>query len=367
LLEFFPVSKLVMNPKAFSTHPDFGVDIALTARCLLSCRYCTVVKEPTPELAPGQWKKIILSLAKLRTIGSVSLEGGEPFLYEDLDSVLESSLQLSRAVKIVTSGTLPCQLPDSLVLSSHFHFEISLDGPAPIHNFLRARSYPQALNFLMDCLRRGIRVRFRSVISRHNLPFYENWLLEMDRSLEEVPEKIGFFFDVIIAPRPLFGVGGFVGRAAIREYPVDNLIPSPFEIGTLFRKIKGRTFRNLEFLQEEPLRGCQAARCLSLSFDPAGIYSYCCESPNGFGSILDHAAETCLSFLEEFGQNSPCRDCPHFANRTCMGCWTGQKCGLVGHWGFAGCRELLSCTVQGIYSLDQEKKRVLSGSKGAEI
>ena len=80
---------------------------------------------------------------------------------------------------------------------------------------------------MMDCIRRRIRVRFRTVISRHNLSFYETWVAEMDRRMEGVEEKIGFFFDTLIAPLPLLNAGGFMKRAAMREYPVIGLIPSP--------------------------------------------------------------------------------------------------------------------------------------------
>jgi hypothetical protein len=344
----------------YEVQAGLSLDIALTAQCLLRCRYCTVAKDPTRELAADQWQRIMGSIAQIREIQSISLEGGEPLLRKDLASILESSLHQASNVKIVTSGALPCRIPASLLLNPRFHFEVSLDGPAPIHDFLRDRSYHQALDFMMDCIRRRIRVRFRTVISRYNLSFYETWVAEMDRRVEGVEGKIGFFFDTLIAPLPLLNVGGFVKRAAMREYPVAGLIPSPFEIGALFGRIKERPLRNLEFIQEEPLRGCQAGKFLSLSFDPTGAYSYCCESPNGSGSILDHSAETCLAYLEKFAHDHPCRACPHFANHICLGCWTGQKCGMVGHWGFAACRDLLSSIDRGTRRLEVERKRFVS-------
>lgn len=322
-----------------------SLDIALTSRCPLSCRYCTVEKAPTRELTLRNWNEVIRSIAGLKSIELISLEGGEPFLREDLPEILASALRHARRVKIVTGGSVPSRLPDSLVFDPRFYFEVSLDGPAPIHNFLRDQSYPQAFHFLRDCLRAGIRVRFRTVISRHNLPFYETWLEELDRSLERGEEEIGFFFDTIIAPRALCGQGGSRRRASVRDFPADLLVPFPLEIQDLFRRIKSRTFRNLRFLQNEPVRGCQAGESPSISFDPAGIYSFCCESPNGIGSILDHSPEACLSFLNHAFQNLSCRTCPCYADEICLGCWTGQKCGMVGHWGFTDCREFVAAMV----------------------
>jgi sulfatase maturation enzyme AslB (radical SAM superfamily) len=319
-----------------------SLDIALTSRCPLSCRYCTVEKTATRELRSGQWEEIIGSIAGLRTIESISLEGGEPFSREDLAQILASAMHHARRVKIVTGGVVPSRLPDSLVYDPRFSFEVSLDGPPSIHNFLRDQSFDQAFRFLKECLRTGVRVRFRTVVSRHNLMYYEPWLEELDRSLEGGKEKIGFFFDTIIAPAALCGQGGSIRRVPLRDFPARILVPSPLEIRSLFGRIKERTFRRLCFLQDEPLRGCRAVESPCLSFDPAGVYSFCCESPNGFGSILDQSPEACLSLLDHAYQSLPCGACAGYGEKICSGCWTGQKCGMVGHWGFTHCRELMN-------------------------
>ena len=340
-----------------------SLDIALTSRCPLSCRYCTVEKAPSKELSSKQWDKIIGSIAGLKTIESISLEGGEPFLRGDLNEILASALCHARQVKIVTSGAIPCRLPDSLLFDPRFCFEVSLDGPASIHNFLRDQSHARAFHFLGACLRSGIQIRFRSVISRYNLPFYETWLGELDRSLERGREKIGFFFDTIIAPRALSGQGGSMPRAPVRDFPASLLVPSPLEIRDLFRRIKSRAFINLRFLQNEPVRGCQAGISPCISFDPSGIYSFCCESPNGLGSIVDRSPEACLALLNKAFQDLPCHACPWYGEETCLGCWTGQKCGMVGHWRAVHCRELVSTMVGGKIPFPSKEKRMFPGER----
>lgn len=360
----------ILIPK-FSSSPrvppdptqSVSLDVALTSRCPLSCRYCTVAKAPTRELTSGQWGKIFRDLAELKIIAAISLEGGEPFVREDLAEILASALHHARQVKIVTGGSVPSRLPGSLVSDPRFHFEVSLDGPAPLHNFLRDQSHAQAFHFLRDGLRAGIRVRFRTVISRHNLPYYETWLGDLDRFFEMGEEKVGFFFDTIIAPRTLGGQGGSLPRASVRDFPADLLVPSPLEIQGLFSRIKSRTFRNLRFLQNEPLRGCRAAESPSLSFDPAGIYSFCCESPNGMGSILDHAPAVCLSLLDQAFQGLPCRICSCYGEEVCLGCWTGQKCGMVGYWGVTHCRELVNIMVGEELPLASKEKGLFPGGR----
>jgi len=323
-------------------NPRISIDIALTTRCLLSCRYCTVAKKSTPELKAEHWREIIRSLAALRTIDLISLEGGEPFCREDLAPIIETSLQYAHKVKVVTSGSLPCRLPQSLVANPRFSMEVSLDGPVPLHNFLRDGSHSSAWNFLRGCLQRGNRAHFRSVISRHNLLFYEAWLKETDRAFDRLGEKVGFFFDTIIAPLSLSQEGGSMPRAAVRNYPAKGLIPTPIEIWDLFWRVRKQRFASLVFLQDEPIRGCRAARSPFISFDPSGVYSFCCESPKGWGTILEDSPQVILARMDEAGKNLPCRLCPYLRDRLCSGCWTGQKCGLVGHWGFSDCRALVS-------------------------
>jgi hypothetical protein len=164
----------------------------------------------------------------------------------------------------------------------------------------------------------------------------------MDRAFACLGEKVGFFFDTIIAPLPLLGKGGSLNRAPIRQYPAGGLIPRPLDIWNLFWRVKQWRFDGLIFLQDEPFRGCQAARSPVISFDPSGFYSSCCESPKGWGTILRDSPEVILARLDEAVTNLPCRLCPHFSKKLCLGCWTGQKCGLVGHWGYLNCRDLVS-------------------------
>lgn len=67
-------------------HPQKGIalDLALTSRRPLRCRYCSVEKAPYPELPAREGRGIVESLARLRKIELISLEGGEPFLRSDL-------------------------------------------------------------------------------------------------------------------------------------------------------------------------------------------------------------------------------------------------------------------------------------------
>jgi hypothetical protein len=319
-----------------------------------------VEKEPVRELNSRQWESVVESFARLRRVDLVSLEGGEPFLRPDLPKILGACLEFAQKVKIVTSGVVPFHsLPADLLRDPRFFLELSLDGPREIHDFLRDGSWGRAWTFLRAGLERGIQMRLRSVISRHNLSIFEGWLEALDRALDSFGQEVGFSFDTILAPEFLLREGGKLPRLGLRSYPTRGLLPSPREVGHLFRSLKNRTFGNLVLMQTEPLRGCGAARGGFLSFDPAGIFSLCCEAPWGVGSISLVSAQECLSFLDSQIRNRPCAGCPFLRSMMCNGCWTGQKCGMVKYWGAEHCQALLASMTQDFPPSKEEKKLTL--------
>jgi sulfatase maturation enzyme AslB (radical SAM superfamily) len=324
-----------------------ALDIALTSRCPLHCRYCSVERKSQPELSASQWEAVVASFARLRRIELISLEGGEPLVRPDLPYILGACLDAAQAVKIVTSGVVPFHgLPDGILRHPRFCLELSLDGPREVHDFLRDGSWEKSWDFLRAGLERGIQMRLRSVISRHNIPIFEDWLTALDRALEPHGQKVGFSFDTIIAPEALAGEGGELPRQGLRSYPTRGLLPSVSEMWRLYRNLKSRNFSNLVLLQTEPLRGCAPARGGFISFDPGGIFSFCCEAPRGEGSIFDISAKDCLSLRDTQILTRPCKDCPHLSATLCNGCWNGQKCGMVGYWEAENCQALFNSLAQ---------------------
>ncbi len=338
-------------PKVHKENPEplkgIVLDLALTSRCPLRCRYCSVQKIPYPELRAREWIGIVESFARLRPIELISLEGGEPFLRSDLSDILEACLGAARMVKIVSSGVVPLEsLPPNLLHHPRLFLELSLDGPKEVHNFLRDGSWDRALGFFMTGLERHIQIGLRSVISRHNLPFMESWLAHLDGQLGSYGPSVTFSFDTILFPDAMAKEGGTLPRAGVNPYQARGLLPSPWEMWGLFRYLKGWSFSHIRIPQSEPLRGCGFARCGGISFDPAGVFSFCCEAPRGLGWFKRTSAEHCLSLLDTSVRNRPCRGCLHFHEDLCHGCWTGQKCGMVEYWGAGGCQTLHDWMVQ---------------------
>lgn len=319
-----------------------GLDLALTSACPLRCRFCTVAKTPVPELSAADWRRVISDFARLRPVQLISLEGGEPLTRRDLPEILAAALEHAARVKLVTSGAVPASaLPLDLARHPRFTLEVSVDGPSAVHDFLRDGSFQAAWSFIRQALARGIRLRLRSVVSVFNISGLERWLAELDQDLAEGEAEVGYFFDILIAPETLQGLGGALERLGLRRFDSRGLVPSPDRIHALYERLRGQRFQRLRLEQTEPFRGCGTGRLPSISFDPSGIFSFCCEVPLGYGSILETPAAECLHLLDDRMQSMPCRGCAHLRAARCNGCWTGQKCGMVGYWHAPDCIALL--------------------------
>jgi hypothetical protein len=325
-----------------------GLDIALTARCPLNCRFCTVPKADLPELSAAQWHAVIESYRRLCRVEWISLEGGEPMRRADLQRILLDCLAAAGCVKIVTSGAVPLgALPRELVRHPRLTLEVSVDGPKAVHDLLRDGSWNRAWRFIQDADRLGANLRLRSVVSVCNIDRIEGWLKALDRRLTGGAKPIGYRFDTLIAPQSLRSTGGPRERLGLRDCAPDGLVPHPADVWDLYRRLKARRFRRLRFEQNEPFRGCGACRLPSVSFDPCGHFSFCCEAPRGFGSILEIGAPESLRLLEEQLRGMPCPACGHLREGRCNGCFTGQKCGMVGYWNTVDCATLLACDAVG--------------------
>ena len=318
------------------------LDIALTARCPLRCRFCTVEKRPGAELTAAQWCEVMTAVAALRPVRLVSLEGGEPLLRPDLAEIARAGLACADEVKIVTGGSIPFDvLPSELTRSPRLTLEVSVDGPQPIHDELRDGSWEAAWAFIGAARTRGVHLRLRSVLSVVNLHVFEEWLAAVDRRLEEHGAPVGFRFDTLIAPHTLQAMGGPLQRHPLRVYDSRGLLPSPAEVVGLYRRLGRCGFRRLRLEQTEPFRGCGAGRTPLISFDPAGRFSFCCEAPRSFGSALELGAGQIIRLLDSQMAALPCRRCAHLDQNRCDGCWTGRKCGMTTAWGLPDCRALI--------------------------
>ncbi len=133
---------IVCNRAGLLTRPSLA-HLYVTWRCNLRCQSCNVWrKDIYPELPTDEMLKVI---KQLRFLDVVKLTGGEPFLRDDLEVLVEA---VDRHIQpamlhIVSNGSLSdrtAQLAERLG-NPRMHFRISLEGGNVSHNRLRGRTW----------------------------------------------------------------------------------------------------------------------------------------------------------------------------------------------------------------------------------
>lgn len=155
---------VAFRPRAAYIHP--------TQRCNLSCWYCyNKTSRNVPELLIDVWRQILDKLKKVG-VATVYVTGGEPFLREDIGSLLEHAIGTFSAVSVLSNGSM---LTDAFINEQLHRLEnivISLDSiDADEHESNRRGGQHQ---HILDGLRRiklaGLvsKIVIRTVITRQN-------------------------------------------------------------------------------------------------------------------------------------------------------------------------------------------------------
>jgi SynChlorMet cassette radical SAM/SPASM protein ScmE len=112
-----------------------SVDIEITFRCNLRCRYCYFFDNPDSgygDLPAGEWLKFIEELGRC-SVMTVCLLGGEPFIRNDLPQIIEGIVRNRMRFSILTNGGL---VDDNIAAflkktGRCDSIQVSVDGSAP--------------------------------------------------------------------------------------------------------------------------------------------------------------------------------------------------------------------------------------------
>ncbi len=145
---------LPLNRKPKRVYDSDLMILFLTNKCNLSCSACFYRENlnKTKDMDFEQIESIATSSGKVKY---TLLTGGEPFLRDDLDKIIELFIQKGN-IGINTNGYYPIKIHDILrkVLSKKTHYDltvsISIDGFEETHNNMRKNphSYQRALDTL---------------------------------------------------------------------------------------------------------------------------------------------------------------------------------------------------------------------------
>lgn len=187
-----------------------------TLRCNLACAHCYSSSSPARS-EDVNLTELSEALGLLAGAGytTVSISGGEPFLYRGMVELVHQCHYLGLRVHVVTNGTVhpPRSWPDTSELFDLV--AVSLDGMRERHDRIRGRqgSFDKASRTLRQLREQGIRTAAVSCVTRG--------------SLAELPDLYEHCVDLgvnVLSLRPLVGVGR--GHGYVSEHETESLRPA---------------------------------------------------------------------------------------------------------------------------------------------
>ena len=167
-----PLAEVMRSPRS--------VDISITSKCNLRCKYCFYFDRPDVnyiDLPTKEWLKFFDELGKLAVM-NVCLAGGEPFLRSDLNTLLEGIVHNHMRFSILSNGSL---INDDIAKIIAYtkrcdYVQISLDGScAEIHDTYRGHgSFEGAIRGIRTLQRQNLPVTVRVTIHHKNVHDLEN-------------------------------------------------------------------------------------------------------------------------------------------------------------------------------------------------
>jgi SynChlorMet cassette radical SAM/SPASM protein ScmE len=157
-----------------------SVDIAITNRCNLRCKYCshfTSSGDVDQDLPKEEWFRFFKELRN-NGVMNITLEGGEPFFREDLKEIITSIVDNRMRFSILTNGTLITEKMASFLASTGRCdvIQVSVDGSNPkTHDSFRSKgSFDRAIDGIKILREYGLSVTVRVTIHRQNVRDLDN-------------------------------------------------------------------------------------------------------------------------------------------------------------------------------------------------
>ena len=166
------ISMLMRTPRT--------LDIEITARCNLRCRYCYFFNNPAVEyrdLPADEWLKFFAELGSLGVM-SVTLAGGEPFIRDDLPALLEGIVRNRMRFSLLSNGTLINDGIAAFIARTGRceYVQVSVDGScAQTHDSCRGQgSFDGAIRGIHTLQRHRVNAAVRVTIHRNNVHDLDN-------------------------------------------------------------------------------------------------------------------------------------------------------------------------------------------------
>ncbi len=161
-------------------HTPRSVDMEITSRCNLRCRYCYFFDNPHvsyEDLSTEEWLQFIDELGQC-SVMDVCLVGGEPFIRDDLPLLIEGIVKNRMRFSILSNGGLIDESIASFIAKTNRcnYVQISVDGSSSeVHDSCRGKgSFDKAIRGIKILQKYKIPVTVRITLHRDNIQDLEN-------------------------------------------------------------------------------------------------------------------------------------------------------------------------------------------------
>jgi SynChlorMet cassette radical SAM/SPASM protein ScmE len=157
-----------------------SVDVEITSKCNLRCRYCYYFDNPSVtyhDLPTDEWLKFFDELGRCAVM-DVTLLGGEPFIRQDLPELIDNIVRNRMRFSILSNGSLIDDKITSYIAQTNRcdSVQVSVDGARPeTHDICRGKgSFEGAIKGIHILRRHDIPITVRVTIHHYNVFDLEN-------------------------------------------------------------------------------------------------------------------------------------------------------------------------------------------------
>jgi radical SAM protein with 4Fe4S-binding SPASM domain len=186
--------------------------INITERCNLTCKHCYITDKNQKDM---NFEKLLGLIRKFHELQGIRLilTGGEPFLYDNIKSLLQELVHIPLQKVLLTNGILiPQQKPEIMELLKKNQFEVfvSLDGLQSSHNELRnSECFQETIDGIKRLLEYDITVSINTMVHGRNFEEFEemsqflrslgkikNWAIDVPTFDEQIPQTVREMYEI---------------------------------------------------------------------------------------------------------------------------------------------------------------------------
>ncbi|NCN83147.1 MAG: radical SAM protein [Candidatus Pacebacteria bacterium] len=233
-------------------------------KCNLKCKIC-YTRKTDPILSNTEILDFVDRYNKVETVETITFCGGEVFALASFPELLNTLLEKSIFLQVITNGTL--DRLDEIENPNAVNLIVSLDGLEPYHDANRGPgNFAKSIAFMQKAHKLGFHLEVFSIITHQNLP-------DIDTFEASLAKLLGFLPTITYHPRkpPTY----------LTHHPVSNIVGETDTFDFL------STDEMVTVMKERNVFPPKDLGCYQIALASDGRVYGCCEGTIPIGKITD--------------------------------------------------------------------------------